>query len=138
MDFKKKLKTRLYVAITYIVLGIILIGWGFFAQTNNNYMSYLGLALAVIGCVRIRNYVIITRNDESIKKRQIAETDERNISIMHKARSAAFLVYILISCAVVITLSVLNLHDIAKWIGYSVLSLVVIYWICYWVYQRKL
>ena len=42
MDFKKKLKTRLYVAITYIVLGIILIGWGFFAQTNNNYMSYLG------------------------------------------------------------------------------------------------
>ena len=138
MDFKKKLKTRLYVAITYIVLGIILIGWGFFAQTNNNYMSYLGLALAVIGCVRIRNYVIITRNDESIKKRQIAETDERNISIMHKARSAAFLVYSLISCAVVITLSVLNLHDIANWIGYSVLSLVVIYWICYWVYQRKL
>ena len=138
MDFKKKLKTRLYVAITYIVLGIILIGWGFFAQTNNNYMSYLGLALAVIGCVRIRNYVIITRNDESIKKQQIAETDERNISIMHKARSAAFLVYILISCAVVTTLSVLNLHDIAKWIGYSVLSLVVIYWICYWVYQRKL
>lgn len=138
MDFKKKLKTRLYVAITYIVLGIILIGWGFFAQTNNNYMSYLGLALAVIGCVRIRNYVIITRNDESIKKQQIAETDERNISIMHKARSAAFFIYILISCAVVITLSVLNLHDIAKWIGYSVLSLVVIYWICYWVYQRKL
>ena len=138
MDFKKKLKTRLYVAITYIVLGIILIGWGFFAQTNNNYMSYLGLALAVIGCVRIRNYVIITRNDESIKKQQIAETDERNISIMHKARSAAFFVYILISCAVVNTLSVLNFHDIAKWIGYSVLSLVVIYWICYWVYQRKL
>ena len=96
------------------------------------------MALAVIGCVRIRNYVIITRNDESIKKQQIAETDERNISIMHKARSAAFLVYILISCAVVTTLSVLNLHDIAKWIGYSVLSLVVIYWICYWVYQRKL
>ena len=138
MDFKKKLKTRLYVAITYIVLGIILIGWGFFAQTNNNYMSYWGLALAVIGCVRIRNYVIITRNDESIKKQQIAETDERNISIMHNARSAAFFVYILISCAVVTTLSVLNLHDIAKWIGYSVLSLVVIYRICYWVYQRKL
>lgn len=137
MDFKKKLRTRLYIAIIYITLGIIMIVGGFIYQQSSDFLSSFGLALTVMGCVRIRNYFIITRNDESIKKQQIAETDERNISIMHKAKSTAFSLYTLLSCVVVIVLSLLNLSVIAKWISYSVLLLVILYWICYWIYQKR-
>lgn len=75
--------------------------------------------------------------EEKLKKQQIAETDERNIAILTKAKSAVFSIYILFSCTVVIILSLLGFHDIARGIAYSVLLLVIIYWICYWVYQKK-
>ena len=137
MDFKKKLKTRLYTAIIYFILGVTIIVGAFATKPNNDFISSFGLVLVVIGIARIRNYFIITKSEETIKKQQIAETDERNILIMHKARSATFLIYVLISAIAVIILSFLNMYNIAKWISYSVSLLIVIYWICYWVYQKK-
>lgn len=138
MNFKKKLKTRLYTAITYIVLGTLMIVGGLITNTTNEFISCFGFALVVIGIANIRKYYIITKNEESIKKQEITETDERTISIVHKARSTTFSIYIFLSCTVVIILSLLNMHDIAKWIAYSVLLLISIYWICYFVYQKKL
>ena len=85
MDFKKKLKTRLYTAISYIVIGIVMIIVSNILKTDNDFLSSFGLALSVCGVVRIRNYFIITKNDETIRKQEIAETDERNISISNKA-----------------------------------------------------
>lgn len=138
MNFKKKLKTRLYTAITYVVLGTLMIVGGLITNTTNEFISCFGFALVVIGIANIRKYYIITKNEESIKKQEITETDERTISIVHKARSTTFSIYIFLSCTIVIILSLLNMHDIAKWIAYSVLLLISIYWICYFVYQKKL
>ena len=137
MEFKKKLKTRLYIAITYIVLGTIMIAAGFVANINNDFISCFGFALVVMGIARIRNYYIITKSEESIKKQQIAETDERNISIIHKARSTTFSIYLLLLCTAVIVLSFLSIHDIARYISLCALLLVIIYWICYLIYQKK-
>ena len=138
MDFKNKLKSRLFIGIIYIILGIIMIIGTFIAKLDNDFISSFGFALVIMGLVRIRNYNIITKNDETIKKQEIAETDERNISIVHKARSTTFSIYVLISCITVIILSFLKLHDIAQYISFSVLILILIYWICYFVYQKKL
>lgn len=137
MDFKKKLKIRLYTAIIYLILGVMIIVGAFAAKPNNDFISSFGLMLAVIGIARIRNYFIITKSEESIKKQQIAETDERNILIMHKARSATFFIYILISAIAVIILSFLNMYNIAKCISYSISLLIAIYWISYWIYRKK-
>ena len=89
MEFKKKLKTRLYIAIIYISLGIMMITGTFAIKTDNDFISSFGFALVVMGIVRIRNYFMITKNEETIKKQQIAETDERNLSILNKAKSNA-------------------------------------------------
>ncbi len=137
MNFKKKLKTRLYISIIYIALGIMMIAGTFIIETDNSFISSFGFALTVMGIARIRNYFIITRNEETIRKQQIAETDERNISIMHRAKSSAFSVYTLLSGSAVIVLSLCGMHEAAKWISYSVLLLVLIYWICYLIYSRK-
>lgn len=137
MEFKKKLKKRLYIAIVYTVLGLLMITSTFIIQTDD-FISSFGFALFLMGIARIRNYFIITRNEETIKKREIAETDERNILIMHKAKSAAFSVYVLLSSLAVIVLSFLNMHELSKWIEIGVCVFVVIYWICYMIYQKLL
>lgn len=138
MDYKKKLKQRLNVAIIYIILGVTFIVATFITKTDNDFISSFGFAMIIMGLVRIRNYRIITKNEDTIKKQQIIETDERNISIINKAKSTAFSVYILISGVTLIALLFMGLHEIAKWVSYSVCLLVLIYWICYWVYQKIL
>lgn len=66
MDFKKKLKIRLFVAISYVILGIAMIVIFNIIKTENNFLSSFGFALTVIGIARIRNYflimVMISRN----------------------------------------------------------------------------
>jgi len=137
MDYKKKLKARLSLAIIYIVLGVIFIAITFIAKTENDFISAFGFAMIIMGLVRIRNYRIITKDENTIKKHQIIETDERNISIIRKAKSSAFSIYLVLMGAAVIILSLCNMHDVSKYISYSVCLLVVIYWISYWVYQKK-
>ena len=137
MDYKKKLKQRLYYGVICIVLGAIMIIGVTATKSENEYISAFGFALAMVGVARIIQYLKITKNEDSIKKQKINETDERNISIIQKAKSATFSIYLLISCSVVIITALIDMPDVAKWVGYSLFVLVIIYWICYFIYQKK-
>lgn len=138
MNYKKKLKSRLNTAIIYIALGIMMIVGSFATKTDNDFISSFGFAIIIMGLVRIRNYRMITKDEDTIRKQEIIETDERNIAIQSKAKSATFSIYTLLLATAVIILSLFNMHEAAKWISYSVLLLIAIYWICYLVYQKKL
>lgn len=137
MDFRKKLKIRLWVAISYIVLGIAMTTVAIVSRTENQFISSFGLALAVMGIARIRNYFLITKNEDTLRKREITETDERNVSIVNKARSTAFTVYILLAGIFVIVMGLLDKIELSIWVSYSVALLVFVYWICYLIYQKK-
>ncbi len=138
MNFKKKLKTRLYTAVALIATGIILILLNIFFKRENTFLSGYGLSLAVIGGVRVRNYLLITKSEESIRKQEIAETDERNISIANKAKSTAFIIYLFIICLVIIALSTMNIYpEFVKLLSVSIALLVLIYWVCYLIMQKK-
>ena len=137
MDYEKKLKSRLNIAIAYIVLGVMFIVGTFITKTENDFISTFGFMLILMGLVRIRNYRIITKNEDTIRKQQIIETDERTVSIIHKAKSAAFSIYIFILGVDVIAFSLFGMHEAAKWLAYSVCLLIAIYWICYFIYQKK-
>lgn len=135
MDFKKRMKIRLWTNIIYIVLGVAMIAAGFITKTDNEFVSSFGLTLTVVGLALIKKNIITS--EEKLKRREIAENDERNIAIVHKARSWAFSFYVILGCLAVIVLSLLSLQDIASWIGVGVFSLIAIYWICYFVVRRK-
>ena len=90
MEFRKKLKTRLYIAIAYIVIGIITTAAAFVLKIENEFFQSYGIALAVCGILRLRQYIKLTSSEENIRKQEIAESDERNIAIANKARSWAF------------------------------------------------
>lgn len=137
MEYKKKLKIRLYVAIAYIVLGVAILVTGVLVKSNNEFVSPLGLMLFVIGVSRVKHHFYITKNDERARNKQIAEEDERNVMIILKAKNSAFTAYVILCGIAVIILSLLNLYELSGMIGYSVCILVAIYWICYLIYKRK-
>ncbi len=137
MDFRKKLKIRLFVAIGYIVLGLAMMVVFNFIKTENDFLSSFGLALVVIGAVHIRNYMRITKNEETITKRQIAETDERNISIANKAKSVSFIVYVILACVSVIVLELFNKTQLAMILSGTVCALILLYWISYWIIRKN-
>lgn len=137
MDFKKKLKIRLYTAISYIVLGVALIVIAFITKMENEYFSPLGFAFAVIGIARVKQYFLISKNEETIKKQEIRETDERNIAIANKAKSVSFSLYILVSCIAIIILQILGKSDLASILGLTVCALLIFYWISYFIIRKK-
>jgi purine-cytosine permease-like protein len=137
MDFRRKLKIRLYVAIAYVILGIALIVTFNIIKTENDFLSSFGLALVVIGVVHIRRYFLITKNEETIKRRQIAETDERNIAIADKAKSIAFIVYVVLAAVAIIVLELLEYSLLSIVLSLTIGLLVAVYWIAYWTMYKK-
>ena len=138
MEFKKKLKIRLYTAIAYMVLGAAMIVlFNVVVKSDNTFLSSFGLALLVIGFANLRRYFLITKNEETIRSQEIAETDERNIFLAHQARSAAFVLYTVLACAAIIILELLNLTDPAMVLSGSGCVLHVIYWAAYWIIRKR-
>ena len=137
MDFKKKLKIRFYFAVSYIIIGLTMIIVSFIIDGTSEYLSPFGTALLVVGIARARNHFLITKDDETIKKQQIVETDERIISISRKAKSFTLNLYIILACVSVIVLQILKITELATTIGLTVCVLLVIYWISYFVISKK-
>lgn len=137
MNFKKKLKIRLYCGIGFTLLGIAIIVISNLIRPANEYLSMFGLCMAVVGINRIRHYFLITKNEETIQKREVAESDERNIYISSKARSIAFYIYVLAVSLAVIVFHILGRQEIAVFLFYTVCLLLVIYWITYFIVRKK-
>ena len=137
MDFRKKLKIRLILAVSYIVLGVLVIIGANVLWQNILGLWGIGLGLIVGGFRNLRNYFLITKNEETIKKQEIAESDERIIAIAHKAATIAFSIYTMGSAVAVIVLIVLNKFSIATPIACSAFFLVLTYRISYFIISRR-
>ncbi|MBQ8599617.1 MAG: hypothetical protein IJ411_05835 [Oscillospiraceae bacterium] len=135
MEFKKKLKIRFYTAISYILIGLAMMAVGLWKGTE--VASSFGLMFLIMGIARIRQYRRITATEESIRKQEIAETDERNIMLWNKAKSLTVNIYIYCVGITVIVLYFLNQKELATILSYNMLFLVAIYWICYAVLRKK-
>lgn len=137
MDFEKRLKTRRNVMISYMAIGVVLIALNLLKLVENEYLLSLGITLAFLGFIKLLQYLRITKDEESIRKRRIEETDERNIANSHKAKSAAFGYYVIIACLAVVVLEILGEKEYSKFLAFSVCALLILYWISYFIYSRK-
>ncbi len=137
MDYRKKLRKRLYYAIGYVVIGTILILLQFTGSVSNEMSSCFGTAFAVCGIVRIVQYVRLISNKNRMEQREIAEKDERNIMLWEKARSWAFGIYILLAGCTIMVLYAIHLEFAGQIIAYALCALVFIYWVCYMIVRRK-
>ena len=136
MEFKTKLKVRFWVAIAYMVIGLGMIVAFNVMENGNEYLSTLGLILMVLGIARWRNYRRITRNEESVKKQEILETDERNVIIVQKAKGAAFTVMVLLLGIAIIVLNFMQMTDYVQLLFYVLSGLVFIFWASYLIIRK--
>lgn len=138
MTFKKKLKFRLYTAITYLLAGIIMAALFLLRINKNEFIFTFGIVLATMGLLRLISYKKITKNDESVHQQEIAEKDERNIAIMHKAKSMAFGIYVFTAAIAVIIFQFLGKNDLCNIIAINMCAIVFLYWICYFIFQKNI
>lgn len=137
MEFQKKLKIRLYTAVAYIVLGLIMILADIVKNSGNYYFFSFGITLMIMGVLRIFQYRKITRDDKTVRKQELKESDERTRMISERARSWAFSFSLLVSGIVVIVLSVLGHHDQAQPFAWYVCGMIVLYWIFWFILGKK-
>lgn len=137
MEFKKKLKQRLYIAISYIVIGLGLMAADAVSHFENYFFFSFGFTLVVMGVIRLIRHRKITKDEASIHRQELAETDERMLMMTERARSWAFSYSILIAGIIVIVLSLLGYHDQAQPFAWFVCGQIGLFWICWCIIRKK-
>lgn len=135
MSYKKKLKKRLYIAIAYLCIAVVLFVAAIFTENEN--ASMFSTIFLILGLARIRQYKHITKDEETLRQREIMETDERNIMIWNKARSLTFTVYITVVGVSAIILQFIGKYEIVKILSLNIWIFTIIYWICYLIIRKK-
>ena len=137
MEFRKKMQQRRTVALSYLLLGAVLLVAAFAGKSDNYFFSSYGIALILMGILRLVRYKKIIRNDKTMRKQELAESDERYRMIAGKARSWAFSLSILAAGVLVIVLNLLGYHEEALPFAWFVCGMVAIYWVCWCIINRK-
>ena len=120
-----------------MAIGVVFIVLYLTKIIKNEYIMTFGTALAAMGVLKLLQYKMITKNEETVRRRRIMETDERNLAIINKSKSAAFGWYVIIVCSAVIVLEVMGKREYSNILELSVCALVGLYWICYFIYSRR-
>ena len=136
MDIEKKIKTRIYTGVLYLIVGAAMIVT-YAVKSGNEFLCSFGGALVLMGIVQILKHERLLKNGDALEKLRIAETDERNIMLSHKAKSLAFSLYIFLNCCAVIAFEFFNMEEKAIPLAYSVCALLVLYLICYCILNKK-
>ena len=137
MDFTKKMKLRLYTAISYIVIGAVLIAADCLNGLENQFFFAFGFALLKMGAFRIIHYPKITKHSQSMRKQELAENDERFRMISERAKSWVFSITVIEAGILVIVLSLLGYQEQSLPFAWFVCGMVVLYWIFWSIIRRK-
>lgn len=135
MDFKKKIKIRLYTYITMLAFGIALCAVGYIK--GNQPAGGFGVPFIILGILQIFRHRHITASKSVMQKREIEETDERNVMLWTKARSLSFTIYSLLTAIAIVVLYICGKDAVGQILSYSLSILLIIYLICYFAMSRK-
>ena len=137
MEYKKKLKQRLFVNLAWAVFGVGMIAYWFLSGTVNTYPLSLGIAFIIMGIIRTVKYNHIVHDEKSMKEQEIAETDERNKMMSERAKSWAFSFSLFVAGDICIILSLLGKHEAALPFAWYLCGMTVVYWVCWNIIRKK-
>ena len=130
-----KLDRRIIAYVLYIILGAVLLGFGF-AEVLDSFWSGMGSALIVVGVIRITNIVRYRKDEAYREEKEIEAKDERNQFIRNKAWAWAGYIFVLAAGCGTIVFKLLGREDLMMFCSFSVCFLIVTYWLC-WLYLKK-
>ncbi len=137
MKFKEKIKTRMYIGIALMIIGVVIVISSFFNLFNNDFLASFGTCFLVIGAVRVMRYTKLLNDDESLKKQEVSENDERNVMIYKEARSLTFVICMLVLAMISVVLYMFDKTYAAKILSYVICLILFVYWICYAIIRKR-
>lgn len=129
MNYKKKIKLRMFATIGFVVMGIAIMiveaVYGF-GSTMRRY----GIAACSYWIVMAWRYRKVLQDEEMLREWEIRENDERNIMIEQKAGRLAIMIYVVLSYVAVLVLELMGLSDQAGLVAVPACVLGAIWLIC--------
>ena len=88
MSYEKKLKLRTLLQSIWALTGIAMIALCVTGAVMDEQAAYFGAALCAASLIGVIKKIRILRNPDLLKQSGIEENDERNISLMLKAKNS--------------------------------------------------
>ena len=127
---------RIFAYVLYIILGAVLLGFGF-AEVLDSFWSGMGSALMTVGVIRLALLLRYCKDEAYREEKEIEAKDERNQFIRNKAWAWAGYLIVLIAAIATIALKLLGQDLLSRVAGFALCVLMILYWLCYLVLRKK-
>ena len=127
---------RIYLSIFWILIGAALFGLGTF-DIIDSFWGGMGTGLIAVGIVQTVRWMRYRSNSEFREKFDTNTNDERNRFISNKAWAWAGYISLLTGALGVIVFKVVGKDELSMFCSMAVCLLLVFYWVCYFVLNRK-
>ena len=127
---------RVFLSVFWILLGAVLAGCRV-AGLVEEYWGSMGVALVVVGVLQTARFIQYRCSADYRAKVDTANQDERNRFLANKAWAWAGYLYVMIAAVAAIVLKLLGHTLLCQAAAFSVCGIMVLYWVCYLVLQRK-
>lgn len=129
-------KSRVVWYVAYVAVGILMVVLGVLGYVSE-VLSGIGGALAGVGTIRLVQEARCTRNPDYSRRREVANTDERNVFLAGKSASTTFRLSILGLAVISIAVRLAGQEAIANTLGFVMCAELVVYWVSYLVLSRR-
>lgn len=131
------MKTKAYlVSISYILIGVVLIGLGFAGKVDE-FWNGMGSALLVIGVIQMIRRYRFDKNEAYRERVEIETNDERNKFIRNKAWAWAGYLFVMIMAVASIVLRIFEQDLLSIATSGAVCLMIVLFWGSYIFLKRK-
>ena len=137
MSYEKKLKLKTLLQAIWALTGIAMIILYVAGIAKDKQSAYFGAALCAASLIGAIKKIRILRNPGLLKKSGIAENDERNISLMLKAKNSAASISASAAFLAIIYFMIVGNSQVAETITICVCAYVVFYIISYYLFAKK-
>lgn len=127
---------RIITSVIYIILGVVLFALGVM-EIVDTFWSGMGSALIVVGVIRLVQFLRFRKDETYREKVETETTDERNRFIRNKAWAWSGYLFLIIAAVSTIVFKVMGQELMSMVVGFAICVLVILYWGCYLVLQKK-
>ena len=127
---------KMIFSVIWVLLGGILIALSF-AGMVDEFWNGMGFGLVTIGALQLLRFKRLQTNGAYREAMEIAQTDERNHFIRGKAWAWSGYLFIIISAVLSIIFRIIGQELLSLAASYAVCMVLVLFWISYWVLQKK-
>lgn len=130
-----KIKTKLILnRVITSVLAVLFIFAGYF---NSDMLMIMGVAMLFGTFARLVSLIPILRDEEKLRKYEVACKDERNVYLAQKSYSWSFWISVYLEFAALCVLSFLNMSEYAEIFSYIICIQLIVYVILRYVFNKK-